>query len=170
MTGIKQKQFTLTELLVILCVVVIVIVMIPLFYGAREKARRINCTSHLKELGLAFRMYSQENKLEFPSKTGRAGFESMRIADYIESVDMYICPSTNDKIPSGSDLRTSSVSYMYACGMNEATSVDSAIVRDRDMNHNKYGNALFVDGHAQGFAGANWTSSAGYLGSSIFSY
>ena len=167
MTRIKKSKFTLTELILIICVVA-VLAIISLFWlnKAREGARRICCTSNLCMIGLSLRMYSQNNNNEFPSMPGRAGFEMLR-----SDVYHYTCPSTKDKIPTnGNDLRTSQVSYMYACALNEATSVDSGLARDRDTNHSKYGNVLFVDGHVEGFAGANWTASKNYLGSSNFSY
>jgi prepilin-type processing-associated H-X9-DG protein len=166
-----KPKFTLAELLVIVCVVAIIIICAQSWFKSkREMARRISCTGHLIHIGLTIRMYSQENKLEFPNRPGRSGFEMLRSGAYLENCKLYTCPSTTDKIPDGSNLAVSSVSYLYACGLNEATSVDSAVARDNDANHIKYGNVLFVDGHASGYAGANWTTSANYLGSSIFSY
>lgn len=124
----------------------------------------------LKNIALSLRMYSQDNNEEFPHRPGRAGFEMLRSGGYLENCCLYTCPSTKDRIPDGSDLRSSPVSYMYASALNEATSVDSGIVRDNDTNHFKYGIVIFVDGHGQGFAGVNWTASQNYLGSSNFSY
>ncbi len=172
MTGIKKPKFTLLELIVVIFVLAILAVLASylLLKQKREISGRIGCTSNLIQLGLAIRMYAQENKEEFPYRPGRAGFEMLRSGGYLENCYMYTCRSTKDKIPDGSDLRTSQVSYMYACALNEATSVDSGLARDRDTNHSKYGNVLFVDGHVEEFVGANWTASKNYLGSSNFSY
>lgn len=171
MKKIRHLKFTMTELIVAVCIAAILVPLLILFLREfREKSRRISCSSELKGIGFALRMYSQENKNEFPHKPGRAGFEMIRSAGYLESTEMYTCPSTKDRISDGSDLTVSPVSYLYANGLNESTSVDSGIARDRDTNHSKYGNVLFVDGHAQGFTGADWTASMNNLGSSNFSY
>jgi prepilin-type processing-associated H-X9-DG protein len=174
--GKKLKHhFTIYEGLLIACVLIILAaVLLPLakryIDEERQKAMHISCIGHLKHIGLAIRMYSQENSDQFPYLAGRSGFEMLRSGGYLENGKLYTCPSTTDTVVDGEDLRSASVSYLYASGMNESTSVDSGLVRDRDTNHNRYGNVLFVDGHASGYAGATWTASANYLGLSSFSY
>jgi len=171
MTGIKKTKFTLTELILIIFVVAILGVLASFWISKeRQKAKSTNCASSLKGIGFAIRMYSEDFNKEFPNKPGRAGFEMLRSGAYLDNGKMYTCPSTKDKIPDGCDLRSSPVSYMYASALNEATSVDSGLARDNNTNHSKYGHVLFVDGYVTGFAGANWTASQNYLGSSNFSY
>ena len=126
MAAYTKKAFTLIELLVVIAIIAILAaILFPVFAKVREKARTISCLSNMKQLGLGFTQYNQDNdeknpngvNYSYPGGNGWAG----QLYPYVKSEKVYSCPD---------DTGTASATFAsYAYNSNNAAptggSVDS---------------------------------------------
>lgn len=104
-----KQGFTLIELLVVIAIIALLAaILFPVFGRARENARRSSCQSNLKQIGLTFVQYAQDNDETMPhlqsvSPTNSAvpvglpfilGPYNQKIANYNNNgVSVWTCPS-----------------------------------------------------------------------------
>lgn len=99
----KRHGFTLIELLVVIAIIAILAaILFPVFAKAREQARRTSCASNMKQIGLAFSMYSTDHDGAYPSVYDDVSYPGMRIiwADkirpYVKNRQLFACLSQPD--------------------------------------------------------------------------
>ena len=156
-----QRMFTLLEMILVVVIAVAILAgfLLPMVLrgrGHRHHARRINCGSNLKQIGLALIMYSMDNQVPgedaeyfIPTSAGD-NFEPLNTLDILNDGKVYGCPSTPQ--PAVTARRTD---YFYGgSGLrsDHPKATTTSIARDKSGNHpdNKWMNVLFVDGHVEG--------------------
>jgi type II secretory pathway pseudopilin PulG len=151
-------------LLVVIAIIAILAgMLLPVLGTVKEKANRNNCLGQLRQIGLSYKAYANDDTLNqyFPydaSATSGARFQALlKDKGYVNEEKIFRCPSDKGLSPSGS--LSGAAGNSYSC-IKEPTKddggTDTPILAD-DQNvasHTGGQNVFYADGHG------GWKSTA----------
>jgi type II secretory pathway pseudopilin PulG len=176
---LHKRSFTVVELLLVTVILMMIIGMLmPALSLAREKARRTNCVSNMKQIGLSLRSYAIDYINWFPdpypSSTlstdtlePKLAMDKLVEQQYLAADRIYFCPSTQHDTRIDDDDHIVDPSHLYLVDdvgpLSEIEAGrDTSIAGDRRGNHvdtkggYKYGNILYSDGRVEVYHGDSW--------------
>lgn len=133
-----KRAFTLIELLVVIAIIAILAaILFPVFAQAREAAKKTQCLSNAKQIGLATMMYVNDNEDCYPAwaakqppiNGGNTNFTApdAQIMPYVKNNHIFTCPidntprmSPNSVLFQDGKYRTMAIkrSYQYTGNIN----------------------------------------------------
>ena len=163
----SEAALTLTEILVAIAVIgILASLLIPTLTAAKRKANSVRCISNLRQLGIAVRLYADDNDGRLPRARGFAQSETNE-AGGLPVIQQVLAPQLRGvravfKCPGdkGGVFEREGSSYEWNTSLNggilhrigqdrpEGNVTKTFLLRDREGWHSRgRRNAVFADGH-----------------------
>ena len=142
--------FTLIELLVVVATfALLVAILLPALAKSKSKSKRITCVSHLKQIGLSFRIWASDHNDNFPMRISTNAGGSMEFVETTNTfrhfqvlsnelviVLLLACPADNNRKAAivFSNFRNENLSYFIGVDATE-TNVQMVLAGDRNITN-----------------------------------
>jgi prepilin-type processing-associated H-X9-DG protein len=148
----RTGAFNLVELLIVIVVLALIgVFILPVVMPGRPRSKRINCTNNLKQVGLAFRLWSGDNNDKYPMQVSVTNGGTMELvasgivfphfqvmSNELSTPKILRCPAdTNRPFATNftDDFDNSKVSYFVGLDANE-TRTEMLLSGDRNLTTN----------------------------------
>jgi prepilin-type N-terminal cleavage/methylation domain-containing protein/prepilin-type processing-associated H-X9-DG protein len=136
-----KPAFTLMELLVVIAIIgILAALLFPVLSRAKDRARDATCISNLRQWGITWRLYADENEDSFMTGTSvgwaRGAWVLALTNGYAKKPDLLLCPKATDRRgPGDQEVHTTLDDPNAVDNGGPTTSYDFPINDPTDPNH-----------------------------------